>query len=174
MLINPKLMKCCILLLILTSIISFSCSREVKSQLRSEAEARAQNWWTESVARCGDYNYLRVQWSDFFMNNLVERDALFQFKPSFASVKEKTLTEADKLNGFEWEGTIQIPVVAHRYYDFRLNKWIGWLDGAPMYEVSVLRPEPTPILGTRFYKVKGKWSIDGKFIRPNCAELPPG
>jgi hypothetical protein len=153
-----------------------SCSYQSKTQVQKEADENARRWWDNSVARCGDYNYLRVKWNDFstVSKDIVERDVLFQFKPTTFFVKEKPLSEADKLNGFEWEGNIVVPVVAHRAYHYYSRTWHGWLDGGPMYEISILRPEPTPIIGTRFYKVKNGWSVDGVFIRPDCSEIPSG
>jgi hypothetical protein len=175
-----------IFIAMLTLLLFFtSCSSSTKSELQQEAERRAQLWWNANVARCGEDYYLRVKWLDVFMGAANRRDVLFQFKPISHSspyqVKENPVTPAESLNGVEWQGSIEIPVIAHRSYDYSLKSWHGWFNGSPQYDSPFLKDNAAPLLGTGFNRENKQWSIgdDGKqsgdnYIKLDCSQIPPG
>lgn len=168
----------------LTAFALCSCSRNGKSEIQQEAERRAQLWWNASVTRCGENYYLRKKWLDVYMGTASQRDVLFQFKPISPEapyrVKETPVTPAVSLNGVEWQGSLEIPIIAHRSYDYSLKGWHGWFDGPPQYDSPFLQDQGDPLLGVGFNKTKGQWTIgdDGREgrenIKLNCSEIPPG
>jgi hypothetical protein len=79
----------------------------------------------------------------------------------------RVLTEADKLNGFEWEGgTTLVFCKVHRFY--LDGKWSDWVDHRP-YDVDSKLDLP-------LRKVKGKWEFgvpnDEKFEGIPCDQVP--
>lgn len=111
------------------------------------------------------------------MGKVINKDILYQFKPTTFIVKEIPLTSASELNGVAWSGQIIVPVSAYRYYDLSGNynraRWYGWLDGEPQYDAPYLRDKAAPVLGAVLEKVRGKWSVDGQdYLKPNCSEIP--
>jgi hypothetical protein len=160
-----------------------SCSRSTKSEIQQEAERRAQKWWDASVAKCGEYYYTRIKWSDIVMGQLVHEDELYQLKNASYYVKETPLTEATKLNGIEWQGRIVIIATAHRKRYTDNSGWSSWADGLPQYQSPFLSSLSSSLLDKGFYKVKGHWSIgeDGKDAdgetthrKPDCSTIPYG
>jgi hypothetical protein len=159
-----------------------SCSQSAKSEIQQEAESRAQKWWDASVAKCGDYYYTRVKWSDFVRGQLVHENEFYQLKNASYYVKETPLTEATKLNGIEWQGRIAFVASAHRKHTDSWG-WTPWTDGVPPTQ-SDLAPlvEARSLLDKGFSKKNGQWEIgeDGKEItgepthtKPDCSEIPP-
>jgi hypothetical protein len=130
------------------------------------------------MAKCGDGKYVKAKWSDIYQGRLIQMESLIQLKSPVAIVtKSKSpLTEADKLNGIEWEGSITIMAVAHREYFKSSGGWSGWIDGAPY------RASDSPLLGgwlldSTLYKQKGRWNVDeetydSRVTKPSCSEIP--
>ena len=81
-------------------------------------------------------------------------------------MEEKVITEANKLNGFEWQGT-SVFSKAYRYTMAR--KWVEWRNGFPIDRSSFRVP---------IRKVKGKWvfgvsETSDRFLAIPCSEIPP-
>ena len=139
----------------------------------------AQRWWDTSFAKCGDSFYTNAKQSELPVDSPAGSvnvqspligDALFQFKSASFNVTEQPLTEADKLNGIEWQGKVSLsPKNIFRYYDYQKGGWSSWREGS------------MPIPGRSFRKEKGKWiglSEDKtdmhRLIKPDCSEIPKG
>jgi len=86
---------------------------------------------------------------------------------TYHDMEEKVITEADKLNGFEWQGTMSVFGKAYRYTIG--GRWVEWSNGFPL-DRSTFR---VPIR-----KEKGKWvfgisETSDQFLAILCSEIPP-
>ena len=137
---------------------------EIDTQARKEAEL----FWGKAFSKCGDSFY-----GTYAFNGRPPRSdpMIYQLKdPSiftYHDMEEKIITEADRLNGFEWQGTTSVFSKAYRYT--MAGKWVEWRNGFPL-ERSTFR---VPIR-----KVKGKWlfgisETSDQFLAIPCSEIPP-
>lgn len=146
-----------------------------RSTPNSEAESKAGEYLERTVTRCGDGEYTIARWGEKFYGNLVQQSALLELKNPSPVVKETPLTPADKLNGIEWRGTLDVSAAAHRQYDENVGRWSEWRDGVPQHP-KVARS----LIGLpdgEFYKKNGRWSIDNMnelFAerKPDCSKIP--
>jgi hypothetical protein len=131
----------------------------------------ARKWRDAVVSKCGDSFYM----DGIYVNPPIRTHALFEFKTSEPTVLAFPITEADRLNGIEWHGIVEIPVSAYRYHDYDEKKWHGWFNGPPpRREAPNFLSELPPTLGSSISKVKGKWDLVGAFGKRPCYEIPKG
>ena len=151
---------------------SLSCSSNPN---RAEAERMARNWWNAAVTKCGDSYYMNGTYVNSAGINTTRRNVLYHFRTSNFSVTETPLTQADRLNGIEWQGVVEIPVSAYRYYDYQERSWYGWFNGQPpRREGAVYLSDIPPTLGTSIVKRRGRWDIGSGYRKPSCSEIPRG
>jgi hypothetical protein len=159
-----------------------SCSRNEKSGLQREAEQQAQVWWDTNITLCRrDEAYLRVKWRNYFRNMAVDHDVLFHFHPIKSrpfTVEETVTTPANRLNGIDWQGRIDVLVLVYRYYDYSLAKWSEWIDGHPLAESFPIGGYGSPLIGAELRKMHGRWLIGGdsrnglSYMKTDCSEIP--
>jgi hypothetical protein len=145
--------------------------------LQTEAEKKAQEYVERTIANCGNGYYVRINWTEFVLNSLLQQQELFEIKAPVPVVKETPLTEADKLNGIEWRGSLAILTAAHRKLEGQ--RWGEWRDGGPKQVTMGELGDPALLyLGDgSFYKKQERWSIDQpdanpSYIKPSCSEIP--
>jgi hypothetical protein len=121
------------------------------SQISPEADLQAQHFWKSTFAKCGDA-YFQL---GFGVTEL--QDASY-------TVHNFPLSDADKLNGLEWNGRIEIHSKAHRDWwggngrpgvyvgSTNLKYWTSWEDGDPTDRVSAQAP-----MFISLTKKKGLW-----------------
>lgn len=107
---------------------------------------------------------------------LKDWESLFEIKSTKGVLKEDAVTEADKLNGIEWQGKFTIPVKLYRPCRINLGglkvtpeemEWTEWVEedltgmlGAPLFQVYIT-------------KKNGKWEVEGpKCSKLDCSALP--
>lgn len=176
-----------IALLGFTLLLTFGC----KSKGQSEAEHEAQNWFGKSFTNCEGVQVSKYVGRELKIGSDIGNDVkvgFLEFKELSFSITEDKLSEADKLNGIEWVGSLtllpQKPVV--RYYESYSSdaKWSKWLNDLIIYSPSYsplgqlvdgLSKDPnnvTPMV--RFIKRdKEKWSgFPVGFSAPQCSDVP--
>ena len=165
-----------VILSLLTFLVAFSSCPPTKSALQVEAERKAQQYFDRTVARCDDGYYVKVNWTEFVRGGLLQEQDLFQIKNPDTIIKETPLTEADRLNGVEWRGSLTIITTAHRKLEGK--QWGEWRDGGPQRVTMTELGSPSLLyLGDgSFYKKQGHWSIDQpdtnpSHIKPSCSEI---
>jgi hypothetical protein len=167
-----------------------------QSPAKSEAEQRGQKWFEESFTDCnGDYfakypslvneddKFKRDQLLSLSELNVGEfghsvREGIFQFKNLGLVVKDKSLTQTEKMNGNEVNAVGTLVYTQYRAYEG--GKWNRWED-KPMVFSSPLKKMATDMLGvppSPMYvvidKSKGKWNVMlGHWKKLQCSELPP-
>lgn len=140
-------------------LIAVACKSEyLPAAVDEEAEAEAKAFWARAFSQCGDSHFGKVS------------SIIFEFKDpvilTYHKMDDRIFTEADKLNGIEWEGATSFSSKAYRYY--RDGKWSIWVDYTPINFHHKL------YLPTR--KVKGNWEFgkpnDEKFVAVPCDQIP--
>jgi hypothetical protein len=157
----------CVVLLTATF---FGCEthKYVPGEIDEQAKKEAEVFWGKAFSKCGDSFYGvkaaqgRSPSSDPMIYQLKEASIF-----TYHDMEEKVITEADRLNGFEWQGTTSIFSKAYRYT--MGGKWVEWINGFPL-DRSTFR---VPIR-----KVKGKWvfgisETSDHFLAIPCSEIPP-
>lgn len=110
--------------------------------LYDQATAQARKFWDTKMTRCGDSYYT------------IDNRTIFQFKGVTIAVVASRISEADRLNGIEWEGVSQVNVSNSRLYSpsgsALINKgWNQWVSGLNM----------AVGLAIKLRKQGGQWSI---------------
>lgn len=140
----------------------------------SEVDAVAQQYWDRMGKQCGDSYYVKVSASSLSMwltGSLVPgRRGLTEFKRAVHLQKENDLTDAEKLNGFEWSGRTWF--FTSMYREWNAGHWSQWQDGHWLSTGS----------SAAFFKKNGHWFYGdyrgvpiGSFRFPetvNCADIP--
>jgi hypothetical protein len=157
----------CVVLLAATF---FGCDRHkyVPAEIDEQAKKEAEVFWSKAFSKCGDsfYGVYATPGHSPSSNPMI-----YQLKEAsiftYHDMEEKVITEADKLNGFEWQGTTSVFSKAYRYT--MAGKWVEWINGFPL-DRSTFR---VPIR-----KVKGKWvfgisETSDRFLAIPCSEIPP-
>lgn len=103
----------CYLRLILLALIVFSPSCGTNTHgTNTEAQRMADKFWETRLIKCGD--------------SLYDITAIYlrEYKGGGLLVEAAPLTEADKLNGYEWNGQTWINATAYREYRGTWGEWI--------------------------------------------------
>jgi hypothetical protein len=135
--------------------------------IEREAKNAATDYWRGIISRCGESSFIgdnvtnvRPYGSDYL--NVIE------LKDYEIEVESKQLTDADKLNGIEWQGVTQINVKTARYNagDNFQGEWFDVNDrGFPKY----LRLEARRFMSKR----KGEWVFgsNGWGVSIDCSKM---
>lgn len=142
--------------------------------LHDEAMSIASDLWNSTLAHCGDsYYYLRLdyQWKDYagFLHG--QTGTLYQYRNvSFGLSPTHGLTEAQELNGIEWDGDAYMTTSVYRKSDSLtdlgepLSKavWGSWTDTS-----SVLPIVPS----YHITKQNGQWMANDKPLQEARNEI---
>ncbi|MFZ0964380.1 MAG: hypothetical protein WAO35_26235 [Terriglobia bacterium] len=137
-----------VMLILGAALVSSGCS----GVFENEAEQFAKKYWNDRLTDCG---------ASYVEHNIAGRPFVFEYKGVSVWVKADELTEADRLNGFEWLGQTGFSASSARI------KWPngGFGDWTSTAEDSV-----------RMWKRKGQWEVERRpyvnlELHPNCALL---
>jgi hypothetical protein len=124
-----------------------------------EAQKVAEQFWYSVLTKCGDSYYAKDN------REIAGAELLtYQFNEVSVTVSPDRLTEADRLNGVEWDGFAILRAKTSRSH---LSGWGPWRDGSVFTGNSVI-----------LKRVNGRWLFHGRenFRHPlkqiNCAEVP--
>lgn len=150
--------------------LSLACSilpGTINSSTGAEAQREADKFWAMQVTKCGESYYrkeLLPKKGDYVL--------LYEMKDPTVLVQSHKLSEADRLNGVEWDGTTTFSPKASRVWGQEQGSWFEWKKG--MGNV----PELTYLMK----KVKGQWSVDtkrtwsreetSKYVPVDCSQIP--
>jgi len=120
------------------AVVSLSCGGGIGGGLVGpDAEARVQaQWFTDkTITKCGDSYYY---WND-------EREGwISEFKGMQVWTSPRGLSDADRLNGYEWRGEAGVNCSVWRLYTTPRG-WSKWMDCA------------TATQELRLHKLNGRW-----------------
>ena len=114
-------------------------------QEMSESGRVAQQFWNKTLTQCTDSYYSQSE--------LVNLGRLTQFKEVSFSLNERPLSEADGLNGWEWDGESIMTCSAMRDWPYA-GTWSAWSSGC--FDSSSLGTA-TGGIRVRLFKTKGQW-----------------
>jgi hypothetical protein len=130
----------------------------------SEADMQAKQYWSKEVKNCGGIYYRR------------NGNGWFAYKDFSYHLYSSGLTEADKLNGFEWKGGMLIESSAHREWNPFYHRWTDWTSGNPTVAfVGAIQDRQILV------KKSGRWylgpfsNIEASKYNPppiNCSAVP--
>jgi len=120
----------------------------------TEADRFANNYWNERLARCGG-TYITYQ--DGPKGNWY---AIEEYKNLSIWVRASELTEADKLNGFEWRGQTGFDCSSSRYPLAAAGEWRD--------------RRGFTCAGAEMWKKDGSWGVAGQpgvvfAVHPECS-----
>lgn len=124
----------------------------------SEAERFANKYWDERLTKCGDTRLAHTLLPNMPGISIIE------FKGVSVWVNPAQLSEADKLNGFEWSGATGLSPTSWRYKPNAKSNMSAWVAGASWN-------------GVRMWKKKGEdWQVErqryGEYeLHPDCELL---
>jgi len=144
----PKRIFTAILLLI-AFLISLSCG----SASNSEAQGEAKKYWLSKITKCGDSYYRREHFGD--STPTPGKDVYYELREPDVNVTHYGITEADKLNGLEWTGTIYLTAKVSRSIGDKepTNQWTEWANG----------PGLEGDMSASMKKEKGQWIVKNEF-----------
>jgi hypothetical protein len=132
----------------------------------AEAREQAEKFWFSQITRCGD-SYYRVR---EFKSGGKE---FFEIKDPKVRLAPRKVTDADRLNGVEWDGKAVLEAKAVRAWGPTLGHWEAWGNG-----VWRMSDYQYPMK-----KVNGQWSVDTRlggvfdevahYAPADCSKIPP-
>lgn len=136
-----------------------------RNPLDAEAGRRAQQYWDKTFTKCGDSYYSvgqSIPWN------------LYEHKGVTFVVTSEGISEAGRLNGFEWSGNTTASCQASREYD---GGWKDWSGGPACSGISAFPPWAE---GNRVSldKRNGKWLYESSPLdhynpkKINCQNIP--
>jgi hypothetical protein len=153
-----------------------------KTDLESEAERITTQYWASRITDCNGSQLAYMPGSGESVSVLPpDRAALpiriVEFQNPRTWTRELNVTEADKLNGIEWEGSTGLDCSASRSISQPKNEmdsptgWTAWSDASD--------PRDGQCMAVHVSKIKGAWKIYDDSAPPydkkvDCSLLPPG
>lgn len=146
---------------ILILILLNSCGSSLPSAFPGkdkEAHEQALKYVEAQLTKCGD--------SYYGIRKIARDGNLYQFKNPKVTVTSEQLTQADKLNGIEWKGSLYFSAEAWRnYYDGQWSEWRQNFMGV------------TAGLSGSLVKKNGEWQVakglkPDSFERIDCSNIP--
>lgn len=125
------------------------------SSLDKEALSIAQKDFEEYFSRTDPVSFTKNKDSWFICKLGTKSWTYYELRIGVPVAVEDQLTEADKLNGFQWQGQIGFPLEAYRFQEVGLvnhptaDGWGEWKDG---YHSTIY-------LNYNMYKQNGKWGM---------------
>jgi hypothetical protein len=184
-----------LVLALLAMVSGIGCNRSSPDQtstsqrtlsLDDQALAEARKYWTDHTTQCGETHVARAEYGDRSGGDIQQ----------YTSVKftatPRQLTEADRLNGIEWDGTAEGRATSKRGSHF--SNFYTTMDRTKLVSPNRLAPEPGhsqpgpwspwepssgPIWTLQLQKVGSQWSVSPVrwaafvfFEAWPCSELP--
>ena len=151
----------------------------VRAEEQAKLEAKQDPSWSpqkaaeemvlKKIRKCGDaYFTKRYDVGGYPLG-------VYEFKNLSVQIKASPLTDADKLNGIEWKGTVFLVAKASRAFQVpdklgaRKPQWLDWENGAMIDHQNI---------SGSLAKRKGRWALElgNAFIldlKPiECSEIP--
>lgn len=130
----------------------------LESRLRSEALARARNYWSAHTSNCGS-SYIARSWFSDRSGGHIKQLTNVRF-----SLAPRQLTEADRLNGLEWDGFALANGTSERDRHFSALTANGPRYGpsgqtSPPEPWTQWQPSPRPAWSLRLVRTRGQWSV---------------
>ena len=120
----------------------------------------AKQYWDRMGKHCGDSFYINADFNnigEWIVGGYYQRPGgPTEFKGFTFSELEKPLTEADRLNGFEWSG--QTAMTASTYRSWESGNWTQWNDVSTSLGFNSFFSVP-------LFKKNGQWFYN--FLRLN-------
>ena len=91
--------------------------------LDQEARGQVESYYAPYFTKCGEDTY--ISWGENGVGKLI----IGQYRGLSISIHSNELTEADRLNGLEWEGYSQIEAKVSRTYETNERVWRPWNNG---------------------------------------------
>lgn len=155
---------------ILAAQLLLACSTGVWStgpSSSSEPQREAEKFWATQVTKCGESYYRKEvlpKKGDYVL--------LYEMKEPTILAESRKLSDADRLNGIEWEGRTVFSPKSSRVWAQDPGTWYEWKKG--MGNV--------PELSYPMKKVKGQWGVDtkrtwsreetSKYVAVDCSQIP--
>lgn len=144
-----------------------SCeSKYQRGPIDEEAEREGQKYWESSLTKCGEF-YVGV----FAPKGIKPADpTIVQIKEPFFVTWHKTdevkISEADKLNQLEWQGTTLMQGKSSRNYkDGKWSDWAQYAFGLPKLDNSF-----------EVKRIRGKWEFgregEDRYFALPCDQIP--
>jgi hypothetical protein len=153
-----------------------------KSDLESEAEKIATQYWASCIPDCNGSQLAYMPGSGGSVSVLPSDRAtlpirILEFKNPRTWIHELNVTAADRLNGIEWEGSTGVDCSASRAITKPKNEmdkptgWTAWSEPAS-------DPRNVHCMAMHVSKIKGTWKIYDDSVPPydkkvDCSLLPP-
>lgn len=142
----------------------------------SEADAAAKNYLAKRMVSCGGASY---EWS------LDSPRTVIQYRDLSYKVESRGLTDADKLNGYEWRGIIHLTFSVFRVAQQTTlgPRWSDWSDAGtlignhPRRDINLVKRN-----GQWFYDLMDLNRYEGEAVGPDninhkrleCSQVPKG
>lgn len=137
------------------------------SLAKTEAQKEAEKFWATQVTKCGESYYRKEvlpKKGDYVL--------LYEMKEPAVLAEPRKLSDADNLNGIEWEGRTVFSPKSSRVWAQDPGTWYEWKKG--MGNV--------PELSYPMKKMNGQWSVDtkrhwtreetSKYVPVDCSQIP--
>jgi hypothetical protein len=137
------------------------------SSAETEAQKEAEKFWATQVTKCEESYYRKEvlpKKGDYVL--------LYEMKEPTVLAEPRKLSDADRLNGVEWEGRTVFSPKSSRVWGQDLGTWYEWKKG--MGNV--------PELSYPMKKAGGKWTVDtkrhwsreetSKYVPVDCSQIP--
>jgi len=120
--------------------------------IEREAQAKAEQFWDTKITKCGDSYFTR---SD---------KEIIELKGVSYELLTKPISQSDKLNGIEFNGTTILTATSRRVYS--RNQWGAWGEG-PKYkdEMGIYSPYNSVIASVM--KKNGQWAVESAWMTPS-------
>jgi hypothetical protein len=135
-------------------------TRSLAPDTDTEAKEFANRFWAKTLLKCGDsyyflYNHGAVCRDQCGTGGRIGRVEISEYRDVSFTLRNTRLSEADTLNGFEWNGKSQLCAKAARVFspaEAGQSQSPAWQPGAWMGGVGC----PLPI-SVYLYKSNGRW-----------------
>lgn len=113
--------------------------------IEREAQAKAEQFWNTKITKCGDSYFTRLD------------EEIIELKGVNYELLTQPISQSDKLNGIEFNGTTILTATSRRVYS--RNQWGAWGEG-PKYkdEMGIYWPYKSVIASVM--KKNGQWAVE--------------
>jgi hypothetical protein len=165
-----KLVKPDLICAVALACLSLACTSlpgGIITSAEAEAQREAEKFWATQVTKCGESYYRKEvlpKKGDYVL--------LYEMKEPTVLAEPRKLSDADRLNGIEWEGRTVFSPKSSRVWAQDPGSWYEWKKG--MGNV--------PELSYPMRKVNGQWAVDtkrhwtreetSKYVPVDCSQIP--
>jgi hypothetical protein len=143
-----------LLLSVFLGLLDLASCRRGLSGPDSEAQELAERFVGQWVTKCGDRYYAALpdaMWA-------APVGGLYEYKGVSVTVESLEISEADRLNGYEWEGSAMLNCRLARLYDG--HAWGEWSEAGCVSIYPISLPPAFPL---QMFKKQGKWFVGKPF-----------